>query len=167
MTQLTEALGFLSAPVTAALACQHGGQGELVTLVAGVANTWAPGQFCAHNLSVGDAGWRAAHDCCKQTRDVSFFPHTFLFCNKSLCMSCYAALPLQRGLVPFQVRSLVQMRVEARSASIVNPGEHWKVAVWLYVKSFPNLTPLAGTPGSPQLMTAQTKDHESHCRGGK
>lgn len=38
MTQLTEALGFLSAPVPTALACQHGGQGELVTLVAGVAN---------------------------------------------------------------------------------------------------------------------------------
>lgn len=48
-----------------------------------------------------------------------------------MCRPSYATLPLQRGLVPFQVRSLVQMRVEARSASIVNPGEHWKVTVWL------------------------------------
>lgn len=61
--------------------------------------------------------------------------------------------PLQTGLVPFQVRSLVQISVEARSASIVKPGEHWKLTVWLYVKSLPSLIPLAGTPGSPQLMT--------------
>lgn len=40
-------------------------------------------------------------------------------------------IPLQSGLVPFQVRSLVQMRVEARSASMVKPGEHWKLTVWL------------------------------------
>lgn len=84
-------------------------------------------------------------------------------------------LPLQRGLVPFQVRSLVQIRVEARSASMVKPGEHWKLTVWLYVKSLPNLTPLAGTPGSPQLITAWTnrdinrtmkmcaKEPEEHC----
>lgn len=68
--------------------------------------------------------------------------------------SCNVIIPLQRGLVPFQVRSLVQMRVEALSASMVNPGEHWKLTVWLYEKSVPNLTPLAGTPGSPQLITA-------------
>lgn len=77
MTQLTEALGFLSAPVTAALACQHGGQGELVTLVAGVANAWAPGELCAHNLSVGDVGWWAAHNCYDQTKEMSFCPHFF------------------------------------------------------------------------------------------
>lgn len=39
--------------------------------------------------------------------------------------------PLHRGLVPFQVRSLVQTSEEARVASMVKPGEHWKVTVWL------------------------------------
>lgn len=62
-------------------------------------------------------------------------------------------IPLHTGLVPFQVRSFVQMRVEARSASMVKPGEHWKLTVLPYVKSLPSRRPLAGTPGSPQLIT--------------
>lgn len=84
MTQLTEALGFLSAPVTAALACQHGGQGELVTLVAGVADAWAPGELCAHNLSVGDVRWWAAHNRCEQTKEMSFSSPTSLICSRYL-----------------------------------------------------------------------------------
>lgn len=62
-------------------------------------------------------------------------------------------VPLHTGLVPFQVRSFVQMSVEARSASIVKPGEHWKLTMLPYVKSLPSRRPFAGTPGSPQLIT--------------
>lgn len=54
---LTETLGFLSTPVAASLACQHSGQGQLVTLVAGVAYARAPGKICPNNLSVRDGGW--------------------------------------------------------------------------------------------------------------
>lgn len=64
---LTEALGFLSTPVAAALACQHSGQGQLVTLVAGVAYAWAPGKICPNNLSVRDGGWWTAYNCYKET----------------------------------------------------------------------------------------------------
>lgn len=39
-------------------------------MVAGVADARAPVKFRAHDLSVGDARRRAAHDGCKQTGDV-------------------------------------------------------------------------------------------------
>lgn len=96
MTQLTEALGFLSAPVTAALACQHSGQGELVTLVAGVANAWAPCELCAHNLSVGDVRWWATHNRCEQTNEMSFLPPTSLICSQNLGACCPTVLYLYR-----------------------------------------------------------------------
>ena len=67
MVPLTEALGFLSTPVAVALACQHSGQGQLVTLVAGVAYARAPGEICPNNLSVRDGGWWTAYNCYKKT----------------------------------------------------------------------------------------------------
>lgn len=65
---LTEALRLLAAPVAGALAGQHGGQGELVALVAGVADAGAPGEVCADHLSVRNGGWRTAHDGYKETK---------------------------------------------------------------------------------------------------
>ncbi len=81
MVPLTEALGFLSTPVAAALACQHGGQGQLVTLVAGVADAGAPSELCADNLSIRDVRWWATYDRCKDTkrhRGVLHFTYKYL-----------------------------------------------------------------------------------------
>lgn len=41
------------------------------------------------------------------------------------------ALPLQAGLVPFQVRSFVHIREDALSDSIMYPGMHWNTTVLL------------------------------------
>jgi hypothetical protein len=64
-TSLTEALGPLSAPVAHALAGEHGGQGQLVPLVTGVADARAPDEVRAHHLAVGDDGGWGTHDGCR------------------------------------------------------------------------------------------------------
>lgn len=63
-------------------------------------------------------------------------------------------LPLQKGTGALQVPFPVQVIVEKPSVSMVYPGWHAKVTFCPIVKSSPYLTPLAGTPGSPQLITA-------------
>lgn len=66
-------------------------------------------------------------------------------------------LPLQKGTGALHVPLPVQVIVEKLSVSIVYPGWHAKVTFCPMVKSSPYLTPLAGTPGSPQLITAAVK----------
>lgn len=59
---LTEALGNLPAPRAVPLASQHGGQGELVPLQAGVAHTGAPAEIGAHHFAVGNGLWGLTDD---------------------------------------------------------------------------------------------------------
>lgn len=68
MVSLTEALGFLPAPIAVALACQHAGQGQLITLVAGVADAGAPDKVCTNNLSIGDGGRLTTDDRYKESK---------------------------------------------------------------------------------------------------
>lgn len=70
-------------------------------------------------------------------------------------------VPLQTGLVPFHVRSLVQLSTDTLCDSIMWPGTHWYVTVLLYLKSLPSRMPLAGIPGSPQFMTRVRETQ--HC----
>lgn len=66
MGPLTEALRFFSAPVSVALTRQHCGQGQLVTLVTGVADAGAPGEVRTDHLSIWDGGRLTAHNCCQK-----------------------------------------------------------------------------------------------------
>lgn len=74
---LTEALGDLPAPGAVALAGEHGGQGQLVALQAGVADAGAPAEIRAHHLPVGNGLRSSAGDGCgrrrSRVRDLHFF----------------------------------------------------------------------------------------------
>lgn len=72
--------------------------------------------------------------------------------------------PLQTGLVPFHVRSLVQLSTDTLCDSMMWPGTHWYVTVLLYLKSLPSRRPLAGIPGSPQFMTRIGRHSTVHCQ---
>lgn len=68
--------------------------------------------------------------------------------------TCGWYLPWHAGMVPLQVPLLVQVRVTELSPPIITyPGWHMNVTFWPTVMSSPNLSPFAGIPGSPQVMT--------------
>lgn len=58
---------------------------------------------------------------------------TFVACTTYILHHLHhqPALPLQAGLVPFQVRSFVHIREDALSDSIMYPGMHWNTTVLL------------------------------------
>jgi len=59
---LTEALGDLPTPGPVPLAGQHGGQGQLVPLQAGIADAGAPAEIRAHHFAIGDGLWGFTND---------------------------------------------------------------------------------------------------------
>lgn len=59
---LTEALGDLPTPGPVPLAGQHGGQGQLVPLQAGIADAGAPAEIRAHHFAIGDGLWGFTDD---------------------------------------------------------------------------------------------------------
>lgn len=59
---LTEALRDLPAPRPISLAGQHGRQGELIPLQAGIAHTGAPDEVRAHHFPIGNGLWGFAGD---------------------------------------------------------------------------------------------------------
>lgn len=61
---LTETLGQLPSPGSISLAGEHGGQGELISLQAGVTHARAPREVRAHHFPVRDELRRFAHDSC-------------------------------------------------------------------------------------------------------
>lgn len=63
-------------------------------------------------------------------------------------------LPWHAGMVPLQVPLLVQVLVTVLSPPIIMyPGWHMNVTFWPTVMSSPILSPFAGIPGSPQVIT--------------
>jgi hypothetical protein len=65
---LTEALRQLSGPGSVSLAGEHGRQGELVSLQAGIAHARAPREVRPHHFPIRDELRRFAHDSCGETR---------------------------------------------------------------------------------------------------
>lgn len=59
---LTEALGDLPTPGPVSLAGEHGRQGQLVSLQAGVADAGAPAEIRAHHFAIGDGLWGFTDD---------------------------------------------------------------------------------------------------------
>lgn len=86
---------------------------------------------------------------------------------RPLCNALHVHLwvvPWHAGMLPLHVPLLVQVLVTALSPPVIMyPGWHINVTFWPTVMSSPILSPFAGIPGSPQVITVSGGQEKKRC----